>query len=125
MAELEGAFVAFEDCPVGASVVVLEVAFAAFEDFPVVAFVVLEAVLEVAFVAFEDFLVVAFVVLEAVLEVAFAAFEAVPVVLPAGHLEEVDLALLGIEEVALVEAFAADLVVASAVLQVDFWVAFV
>ena len=100
MAELEGAFVAFEDCPVGASVVVLEVAFAAFEDFLVVAFVVLEAVLEVA-------------------------FEAVPVVLPAGHLEEVDLALLGIEEVALVEAFAADLVVASAVLQVDFWVAFV
>ena len=103
MAELEGAFVAFEDCPVVASVVVLEVAFA----------------------AFEDFLVVAFVVLEAVLEVAFAAFEAAPVVLPAGHLEEVDLALLGIEEVALVEAFAADLVVASAVLQVDFWVAFV
>ena len=81
MAELEGAFVAFEDCPVVASVVVLEV--------------------------------------------AFAAFEAAPVVLPAGHLEEVDLALLGIEEVALVEAFAADLVVASAVLQVDFWVAFV
>ena len=106
MAELEGAFVAFEDCPVVASVVVLEVAFA----------------------AFEDFLVVAFVVLEAVLEVAFAAFEAAPVVLPAGHLEEVDLALLGIEEVAPVEAFAAfeaDPVVASAVLQVDFWVAFV
>ena len=48
---------------------------------------------------------------------------------PAGHLEEVDLALLGIEEVDPVEVFAAfeaDPVAASAVLlQVDFSVAFV